>query len=279
MRIDVQPVAGRRALALLPLLLVAACATHQAPAARVAPPPTDPAVVGELRPGFIKGYLPFDALPDSAALLKPPPTSDAAMSRDKAAYQAAVAATPERWALAARDADLAWPAVAQSFGTVLGVTIDSATAPNLSMLLRRSMADAGVATQAAKRKHSRTRPFVAMNSQSCSPQDEAFLRTDGSYPSGHAAIGWMLALVLVELAPDRQNPLLARGFDFGESRVICRVHWESDVEAGRLVASATYARLQADPTFRAQAGLAAGELKALRASAGAAGMTAVSAAE
>lgn len=254
---------GRLLAPMLLALFLAGCATTAAPEARLAPP-TDPAVVGELRPGILRGYLAADQLPDSALLLPPPPSGDTATARDRAVTAAALAASPERWALAARDADLAWPAVAQSYAALLGVTIDASTAPNLSMLLRRSMADAGIATLAAKRAYNRTRPFVALSQASCTPQDEAFLRTDGSYPSGHAAIGWMLALVLVELAPDRQDALLSRGVQFGESRIICIVHWESDVEAGRLVAGATFARLQADPTFRAQAALAGTELRALR---------------
>jgi acid phosphatase (class A) len=54
--------------------------------------------------------------------------------------------------------------------------------------------------------------------------------------------------------------MLKRGFDFAESRVVCRVHWRSDVAAGRLMASAVYARLQSDPVFKAQRDLARAEL-------------------
>jgi hypothetical protein len=60
------------------------------------------------------------------------------------------------------------------------------------------------------------------------------------------------ALVLTEIAPQRANALLGRGYAYGQSRVICGVHWQSDVEAGRVVAAATVARLHADPVFRAQ---------------------------
>ena len=38
----------------------------------------------------------------------------------------------------------------------------------------------------------------------------------------------------------------------GESRVICGYHFQSDVDAARLVASAVVARLHADPGFQAQ---------------------------
>jgi len=105
---------------------------------------------------------------------------------------------------------------------------------------------------------------VEHDGNTCRPQDEPMLRKDGSYPSGHTAIGWMLALVLTDVMPDKQDALLKRGYEFGESRVICRAHWLSDTLAGRVVASATYARLQSDPVFRAQRELARQELAAPR---------------
>jgi len=42
------------------------------------------------------------------------------------------------------------------------------------------------------------------------------------------------------------------------------VHWQSDVEAGRLMAAAAFARLQADPIFRAQLDLARAEVQKAR---------------
>ena len=36
---------------------------------------------------------------------------------------------------------------------------------------------------------------------------------------------------------------MARGYMYGESRVIVGAHWQSDVDAGRLVASVAYAKL------------------------------------
>jgi acid phosphatase (class A) len=65
---------------------------------------------------------------------------------------------------------------------------------------------------------------------------------------------------LTEIAPDRADALLARGRSFGESRVICGVHWQSDVVAGRLVGAGTVARLHADPVFRADLEAARKEL-------------------
>jgi acid phosphatase (class A) len=251
----------------LALALLAGCATHRAPApvAAAAPPPITIAEVGEIRPGsgIARGYLPPESLPDSLALLPaPPPPGSGALAADEEALAAAMAAPAERFALAASDANLKWPQVIASYEAVLDASISGPATPHTAMLVRRAMIDAGLSTSRAKAHHKRTRPFAAKQLASCTPEDEAMLRGDGSYPSGHAAIGWMLALVLTDLVPDKTNPLLQRGWDFGQSRVICRVHWKSDVEAGRIMASATFARLQSDPTFQAQRELARAELMA-----------------
>lgn len=42
----------------------------------------------------------------------------------------------------------------------------------------------------------------------CNPEQQEELSTNGSYPSGHTAIGWATALVLAEVNPGRQNEIL-----------------------------------------------------------------------
>jgi acid phosphatase (class A) len=71
-------------------------------------------------------------------------------------------------------------------------------------------------------------------------------------------------LTLSEIAPDRADSILQRGRAFGQSRGICGVHWKSDIEAGRIVGAATFARLQADPVFEAQMAAARAEVTKAR---------------
>jgi acid phosphatase (class A) len=47
--------------------------------------------------------------------------------------------------------------------------------------------------------------------------------------------------------------------------MICGVHWQSDVDAGRVMGAAAFARLQSDPVFVAQLAEARNELAAVRA--------------
>ena len=255
-------------LSVVPLAcLFAACAN--APSDLMVAPSTSAVEVGELRAGsgYLKGYLPRAVLPNSLKLLPPPPAKGSAeQAADDAAQRAAkpLRGTP-RWELAARDVVLKFPAAADTFSCALDLPISEAATPHLNMLLRRTLADAGLATYAAKDHYKRMRPFAQFKESTCSPAEEKHLSTDGSYPSGHSALGWAWALVLSQIAPERTDALLARGYAFGQSRVVCNVHWQSDVDAGRTIGAAAIARLQSDATFTAQLTAAKAEVAQARA--------------
>ena len=232
-----------------------------------AAPTTDPAELKSPRPGFVPGYLQAGTWVDSLALLPPPPSAgSAAQLADDAAYQASRKLKDSaRWVQAEKDAVLAFPKAAEVFQCALGVGISAEATPHLNMLLRRTLADAGLATYKAKDFYKRQRPFMAASDAICTPHEEASLRKDGSYPSGHAALGWAWGLVLTEVAPERANAVVQRARDFGQSRTVCGVHWQSDVDAGQLVASAVVAQLHGVADFNEQLALARKEVAAARA--------------
>ncbi|MHC1729066.1 MAG: phosphatase PAP2 family protein [Syntrophobacteraceae bacterium] len=241
----------------LVFLVLAGCAA--------ATPPTLPDGLSGGRPGYVIGYLKPEQLPSSQAFLPPPPAAgSAAMAGDEDAYKSTrkLRDTP-RWSLAAKDADLTFPNTASTFSCALGLPISQEATPHLNMLLRRVRADASRANDKAKDLYKRKRPYMAYGDTSCTPNEK---HKDNSYPSGHSSVGWAWALVLAEIAPDRADTILARGLAFGESRVICGVHWKSDIEAGRVVGAATVSRLHADPVFAAQLELARKEIETARAS-------------
>ena len=97
---------------------------------------------------------------------------------------------------------------------------------------------------------------------SCTPGWDKGLRQDGSYPSGHSTVGFGISLILAELVPDRAAQIIARGREIGDSRRVCNVHWLSDIEEGRVVATATVMRLNANPVFQADLQAARKELEA-----------------
>ena len=226
-----------------------------------------PAAVPEIHPGILAGYLQPEALPNSLALIPPPPAKgSAALALDEEVSRKSLAlrGTP-RWNLAAEDANLMFPRAASTFSCALDAPITEQDTPHLYMLLRRTLADAGLSTYTAKNHYQRTRPFMVNKEPTCTPDEEEHLMKDGSYPSGHTAIGWAWALILCEIAPERADAILARGRAFGESRNICNVHWHSDVVEGRFMGAAAVARLHADPAFRAELEAAKAELAAVRA--------------
>jgi acid phosphatase (class A) len=206
----------------------------------------------KLPAGTPQGYLASADYPDSLALLPPPPAPDSpAFARDEAVSKAMTRAPRHpRFDQAASDADLGLAHATQTFTCASGVAPDPKTTPTLYKLLLKAMTDVGLSTYKAKTHYQRTRPFVAHDNATCFPKDEAALRKDGSYPSGHSAVGWGWALILTEIVPHHADAILARGRDFGESRLVCNAHWASDVDAGRVIAAATVARLHANPDFR-----------------------------
>lgn len=236
------------------LLALAGCAS-------VAPPTHVP----EYAPGRIHGYLRAGELPDMAKVLPPPPAEgSAAFAADEEAYRAASRLYgTSRWTLATRDADLDFPAADGVFSCALGMPISESATPHLHMLLRRTLVDALHAADTTKERYRRKRPYEVTGDPTCTPQWEARMKAE-SYPSGHSSVGWAWALELAEIAHDRATAILERGYAFGTSRVVCRAHWKSDVEAGRLVGAATVSRLHADPVFVAQMARAKEEIERSR---------------
>ena len=259
---------NRLFLVLTCIAIIGGCATYGSQSK-----PAVPEVGPDLLPGnlptkdILAGYLPTKVLPNSLALLPPPPAAGSleyALDEDVARRSFALRGTP-RFTLALSDYDLRFPHAAGTFSCALNAPITEQDTPHLYMLLRRTMADVGFSTYAAKDHYKRIRPFTLNNEPICAPETKVELEKDGSYPSGHTAAGWAWALILAEISPEQTDAILARGRTFGESRYICNHHWYSDVVWGRFMGAATVARLHADPTFRADMEAAKAELAAVRA--------------
>lgn len=206
---------------------------------------------------------------DSLALLPAPPAVDSIeFLNDKTQYDAGkmLRNTP-RGKQAWKDANVEGDGVAEAFSDAYGMAINKEKTPELDRLVKKMREDAGdLATRSAKEHYMRIRPFAFYHEATCRSDEEGKLSTNGSYPSGHTTIGWATALVLSEINPDRQGQILQRGYEMGQSRVICGYHWQSDVTAARVVASAIVARLHAEPTFISQLQKAKDEFKRLQGS-------------
>jgi acid phosphatase (class A) len=254
-------------------VLVAICMVTSCSATQPVDAPTPATPTTSMVPEAAQGYLSSTAVPSSLALVPAPAAPGSiAMALDEEVSRSALAmyGTP-RWELANRDAVLTFPAVAQTFSCALNLPVSGERTPKLIALLRRTLVDAGRATGEAKQHYRRTRPFAVNGKPICTPEREAALRADGSYPSGHGSIGWAFGLVLSQVSPDQTAALVARGRAFGGSRLVCNLHWQSDIRESRAVASAVVARLNAETAFRNDVAAARAEVAALRATGATAG--------
>lgn len=196
---------------------------------------------------------------DAVVFLPPPPEANGALElAERAIVRGPWTAERRRQALE----DNAIDAFA-AFDSVFGANFTRANFPATYAVLDRAGRAAGYAGDPVKFLYRRARPFVSDSAITpCIANDER-LRASFSYPSGHAALGFGWALVLAELAPSRADAIIERGRDFTWSRVVCGVHYPSDVEAGRTVAAAAIARLHADPDFQREFAAARAELAAV----------------
>lgn len=243
--------------------LLAGCARFDASKAPT-PVATTPPSAGWTKPP--PGYLAGGGGIDAAAIIGPPPAPSSPRGKAERAYfdETRKLANTPAWSQAIADADLSGKNGLKSFSCAAGVTLSAEATPTLANMLLRMTDDAAKIYQPAKRVYQRPRPPVGNKAAICVPR-EAWIATDGSYPSGHGLIGWAWASVIAELVPEKASPILARGKAFGDSRVICGVHFQSDVEAGRYLGSALVTRLHDDPAFMTDLAKARAEVAASKA--------------
>ena len=156
--------------------------------------------------------------------------------------------------------------VAPRFTYLLGITLTRSNAPRFLHLMEQVRADAEALLIPLKKNvgsGGRQRPFIEYPQLPKCELTYPGLGETGSFPSGHATLGWLWGSILAELAPQFADALLARGVAFGDSRVVCGFHYPSDVVAGRLAASALLERLHAEPEFLKDLAAARQEIAAL----------------
>ena len=154
--------------------------------------------------------------------------------------------------------------MAEQFSVPFGMEISREKTPAIFKVLYRGVLTARLGATKPKTEYKRKRPYSRFNEPTLVPEEEERLKLNGSYPSGHTVRGWAMALLLCEINPDAQDDLLKLGYEWGQSRVIAGYHWQSDVDASRLVAAAGYARLHTNAEFLADIAAARQEFAALK---------------
>jgi acid phosphatase (class A) len=207
-----------------------------------------PAAPGETRPAR---YLSEHAV-DYRGLLAPPPTPGSFEDNaDIAAVKALQNVDEDTWKSAQLDAAFLYPRFEDAFGH----PIDRASSPLLVKLLNRTLQEVSATTSPAKMHFHRPRPYQRwllqrVCGQATPPEPEQHPVGGLSYPSGHSAYGWAVAMVLSRVDPDRADVLMQRADQYAQNRLVCAVHFPSDLEAGHVIAAAVITRLDASPQFR-----------------------------
>lgn len=200
-------------------------------------------------------YFTQEEMPNLLKFLPPPPdTLSEAFSHDIMQYfwGKTMRQDPIRSAIAVRDADWTTDNICKEFSIPFGLTISPENTPEIYKLLVKSLNTADLIGVMPKAHYMRKRPFARFHEPSLAPWDDEHLSHNGSYPSGHTIRGWSTALILAEINPSNADTILARGYMYGESRVIVGAHWQSDVDAGRLAATAAVTKLHTSQEFMEQ---------------------------
>jgi acid phosphatase (class A) len=133
-----------------------------------------------------------------------------------------------------------------SFSRALGVDMDKST-PRISAGLQMFLKPVDAVMGNLKNRYQRPRPFLAeAQIQPCLPREQGY-----SFPSGHSTWFRAASELLADLVPERRARLEAVGSHGGNSRVLCGVHYPSDVQAGQRLGVAAAAQLIASPQWKA----------------------------
>ena len=199
----------------------------------------------------VEPYLNEKEIPNAVVFLPPPPEEGTPQfAYDEAQYQWGKTQRVGARALRAiKEETTNVDSMAALFSGAFGRKLSRQTTPKTMHLLDRSIRTFRLGASGPKAAYMRLRPYVFYREGTLMPKSEEGSRRSGSYPSGHTTRGMAVALVLAEMAPEFQDTILRRGFEYGESRIIVSAHYQSDVNAGYLCASACVAAMHSVPDF------------------------------
>lgn len=139
-----------------------------------------------------------------------------------------------------------------AFSEVLGIEISEENTPEIFKLVERAKSDAHKANSNAKNFFKRTRPFAIFKDATPRPEIDEQESTTFSYPSGHSSRGWMYALTLCTVAPEKAEALNVRAQIYALHRVIMGRHWKSDIDNSLLLTATVFAAVSSSDAYQEQ---------------------------
>jgi len=214
------------------------------------------ALVGIAPAHAAEAYLVVNDKVNLLELLAPPPGSRDPRTRRELAELRHLQQSrgPARVALAQADVEETVFRLTRVFPQPL----TAAQVPKTAALFHHLGVEAGGVTTPAKQGFARPRPYtLARDLHPVCP-----LAPNPSYPSGHATVGYYMGVILAAMVPEQRAAIFARTQEFAESRLVCGVHYRSDIEAGRIAGTVLAALAMIDPSFREAFAPAKAELRA-----------------
>ena len=193
---------------------------------------------------------------DLKVLLAPPPADKSSQTVAEIAelVQIQKERTPQEKASAVADADLS---VFQLASDIFGPKFKAENLPLTSKLFEHLSEDGISVLRSAKNNWNRTRPF-AVSSEVKSCFDDI---SSGSYPSGHSTLAYLQTVVLANMVPEKSVQLFERAAHYARNRMVCGVHYRSDIEGGRIAGTVIAASAMQNPEFKKEFALAKKEIR------------------
>ena len=211
-------------------------------------------------------YFTKAELPDMTKILPPFPEFESARfvaDQSQHLWGKLMRQDEARAAQAQNDAVYSMQTAIDAYSPLFGLEISKDDTPAIYAVLQDVLASCDSIYSGAKAKFNRQRPYAYYNEGTLIPEKEEKHRNEGSYPSGHTVFFWTSALLLSDISQSNEamEKLLARGYEFGQSRVIAGYHWQSDVDAGRMAGSVLYQLIRSHERFIDQLAKARAEFK------------------
>lgn len=204
---------------------------------------------------------PGDAATLDPLLILPPPPADGSPAQQgelRELHMIQAQRSAERFRQAQADARR-YDAVAIYAGT-LGPRFNLANLPATARVVGRLTRAQAVVKTRGKDEFKRRRPWASDPTlKGCDHSGDA---PNTSYPSGHSTLAFSLGVLLADLMPEHAGAILSRASDYATSRMVCGVHYRSDIVGGQVLGASVTELFLHDPANQADLAAARSELRA-----------------
>lgn len=189
-------------------------------------------------------------------LSTPPPENSLAAQRDLAAVHATEQSRTKQEIAKAQADDKEQDLFI--FSNVIGPGFTATRLPLTAAFSTHIHSDEGVASDPLKTTVGRPRPYQL--DKTLHPVCKV-TTIPNSFPSGHSLGGYLFALTLIQILPEKKEQIMQRADEYAYSRIVCGVHYPTDLQASRELAFAIFGNMLANPRFQKDLATARDEIR------------------